>query len=83
MADSARSGGRLVKAFEADMREYIKGVLTKESGHYACYLCKRWEDPYTGKRYTTRKLECPEGCNGCEHWIWRGPCKENGGADNA
>ncbi len=89
-SDTELKAAKLIKtlsteldAFESDVREYLKNILIdKSQGHYACYLCKRWEDPYTGKRYTEKRQKCPQDCNGANKWKWRGLCEDNGGTDN-
>lgn len=81
-ADTIEHLSAELDAVEHDIREYLQNILmNKSQGHYACYICKRWEDPYTGKRYTEKRQKCPQDCNGANKWKWRGLCAENGGSE--
>ena len=59
-------------ALLADFKLYRDRNINRTSGVYACDLCK-----HGGKYEEIEELTCPEGCNGVEHFQWRGVQEEN------
>lgn len=56
-------------AAQADLEEYVKRVIGRTGGIYACAMCKHYRDPYSPDFFKTK---CPTGCEGYKYWEWRG-----------
>lgn len=56
-------------ALKKDFDAYRERNIKKESGVFACDMCKYGGDPY---RDEAAGVNCPAGCDGVSHWVWRG-----------
>lgn len=63
LLDQLAEAQRRADAAIKDMKYYIGRVLSPKYGNYACCICKHVDN------------DCGMlvGCNGLNHWEWRGP----------
>ena len=57
-------------AFMKDFKDGLEAQIKSGRGPYRCDICK-----YGGNLNHIRDeigSNCPEGCDGCNHWVWRG-----------